>query len=91
MAMNLILIIGSVLALIDNMWVISVGKFLSGFSSSGIMVYGPSYVNEVAPIELKGPFQVMTNSMIAVGMFLPFLFGLAIPDDAKNEVTSFAI
>ena len=55
-AMNIILIVGSGISLIDNMWVIAIGRFIYGFGSNGFTVYAPNYTNEVVPIELKGPF-----------------------------------
>ena len=55
LVMNLFVIVGSCLSLIDNMTVICVGKILYGIAAGGMTVYSPNYISEIAPIELKGP------------------------------------
>jgi MFS family permease len=55
LVMNLFVVLGSALSLIDNMTVICVGKFLYGIAAGGMTVYSPNYINEIAPTELKGP------------------------------------
>jgi Sugar (and other) transporter len=42
-------------------------------------------VSETAPVELKGPAGVMTQLFITVGIMVPFIFGLAIPEAPKNN------
>ena len=91
MAMNILLIIGSGLSLVDNMAFICVGKFLYGLSVGGFTVYAPNFINESVPIKHKGPFNSMLNAMIALGLLIPLPFGLWIPNDAVTHVDTFWI
>jgi MFS transporter, SP family, sugar:H+ symporter len=79
--MNLIVILGSLLSLIDNMYVICLGRFLFGVAAGGFTVYSPNYINESVPTELKGPLGAMCQFGFCFGIFLPAILGLAIPDD----------
>jgi MFS family permease len=53
--MNFLVIVGSVLSAIDQMYVICIGRFLFGVAAGGMTVYSPNYINETVPTELKGP------------------------------------
>jgi len=85
MAMNAVLITGAGLTLIDQMYVITVGKFLCGYAVGGMSVYCNQFMNELVPIEHKGPFLSMAQVAIGVGLFTSALFGLAIPAEYKKD------
>ena len=85
MAMDLILILGSGLTLIDHMAVITVGKFLVGITVGGFSVYCPMMLNELVPIELKGPFLSTAQVSIGLGVFAVALLGLAIPEKPAKD------
>jgi MFS transporter, SP family, sugar:H+ symporter len=51
---NIILTIGCLLSIIINIYVVTVGRFICGFSVGAFSVLVPSYINEVSPTELKG-------------------------------------
>jgi MFS family permease len=85
MAMDLILILGSGLTLIDHMAVITVGKFLVGITVGGFSVYCPMMLNELVPIELKGPFLSTAQVSIGLGVFAVALLGLAIPEKPTKD------
>ena len=53
-AMNICLIMGVSLSLIDDMHFICVGKLLSGYAIGCLTVFCPQVMNELAPTEWKG-------------------------------------
>lgn len=57
---NLVAVIGSGLVLIQNEICLLIGRFIYGLACGSFSVFVPLYINETAPIELKGPMGVMT-------------------------------
>jgi MFS family permease len=57
---NIVVCIGAGITLYDNEYVITVGRFIYGLSNGAFSVFVPLYINETAPVELKGPLGVMT-------------------------------
>lgn len=43
-------------------------------------VFVPKFINEIAPIEYKGPFGAAGQFMCTAGIFLAALMGIPIPD-----------
>jgi MFS family permease len=91
--MNLLVIIGSSLSLVDNMYVICIARFFFGIAAGGMTVYSPNYINETVPTELKGPLGALCQVGFCFGIFLPSILGLAIPDDPFEEdsLNSFSV
>jgi MFS family permease len=75
-----VLILGSGLSLVDNLYIISLGRLLYGVAIGIFSVCCPAFMNDLAPTELKGPLASITNIQMGLGMLAPFLFGLAIPE-----------
>lgn len=57
---NFIVIVGCGLTLIQNEYIIMAGRFIYGISTGSFSVFVPLYINETAPIEIKGSVGVMT-------------------------------
>lgn len=57
---NVFIFLGSAICLVPNQYAILVGRFISGLAGGSFSVFVPLYINETAPIELKGPLGVMT-------------------------------
>lgn len=57
---NIVVCVGAGITLIPNEYVMTVGRFIYGISNGAFSVFVPLYINETAPIELKGPLGVMT-------------------------------
>ena len=53
---NLVVIIGCSLTLVKVKEVVAVGRFIFGLAGGAFTVFVPSFINEVTPTELKGPF-----------------------------------
>lgn len=60
MLTNIVVCIGSGVVLIENEWAIVAGRFIYGMASGSFSVFVPLFLNETAPIEIKGPIGVMT-------------------------------
>ena len=56
MIMNLVLIFGVGLSMINTIWVICIGRFIWGSAFGAFSVICAKMNNEICPIELKGPF-----------------------------------
>jgi Sugar (and other) transporter len=52
--------------------------------SGAFSVFVPKFINEIAPIEYKGPFGAAGQFMCTAGIFLAALMGVPIPDDVSN-------
>lgn len=57
---NIIVMIGAGITLIPNDYSMVVGRFIYGMASGAFSVFVPLYINETAPLELKGPLGVLT-------------------------------
>jgi MFS family permease len=53
---NLIVIIGAALTLVQKKEILVVGRFLYGLAAGSFTVFVPSYISEITPTELRGPF-----------------------------------
>ncbi len=62
-------------ALAPSIWVMSVGRFLSGVGAGAAIVVVPIYIAEVAPPTEKGLFGALTQIMINVGILIAQLLG----------------
>ena len=78
---NLFSMVALGITLIENVWAISVGKLLFGFSAGVISIAAPKMLDETVPAHLVGAFGIMTNFYIAFGILLNFLLGLGLPQD----------
>lgn len=74
---NLLVIVGAGVTLIRNEIAITVGRFVYGMASGSFSVLVPGFsnwycfiflVNELAPVELKGPLGAITQILITVGI-----------------------
>ena len=55
-AANALVISGCGISLINNIWVILVGRFIWGLGAGSFTVFVPKFINETAPTEKKGTF-----------------------------------
>ena len=76
MLMNLIVIIGGLLTLIDNISIFIVGRALYGIAAGGYSVFCPKYISEVSPSELKGPLGCLTQICVCFGILVPYALGV---------------
>lgn len=86
-ATNLIVILGCGLCLVRSLGVVLAGRFLYGLAGGAFSVFVPSFINEVTPTELKGPFGSSTQILITLGIMISNLLGIPLPtkDDSKTH------
>jgi MFS family permease len=85
---NLIIIIGCSLTLIKIKEVVAAGRFLFGLAAGAFSVFVPSFINEITPTELKGPFGSSTQLLITFGILIANLLGIPFPDCLDVDCTA---
>jgi MFS family permease len=53
-----------------------IGRFFLGLSMGGYCVSCPKFVNEISPVELRGPIGAMSQIICTFGIFLPSAFAM---------------
>ena len=76
---NILVCIASGIVLVENVIAICIGRFLYGIAAGSFSVLVPLFINETAPIEIKGPMGVITHFFVTFGIMISFLLGLAVP------------
>lgn len=76
MLMNLIVIVGGLLTLVDNMTIFIIGRALYGIAAGGYSVFCPKFISEVTPSELKGPLGCLSQLGVCFGILVPNLLGV---------------
>lgn len=69
------------LCMINQPYVILVGRFFYGMASGAFSVFCPKYVAEMTPIEYRGPFGTLNQLMCTIGIVVIACMGIPIPDD----------
>jgi len=77
---NAVVILGATLTLVKNLPTVAVGRFLYGLAAGAFSVFVPSFINEITPTELKGPFGSATQILITLGIFIANVLGIPMPD-----------
>ena len=66
-----------------------IGRFIYGLGSGSFNVFGPLFITETAPIEIKGPLGALTELGISIGILIVFSVGIGIGDPDEDEIDSF--
>merc|ERR1719464_1479562 len=77
--LNVILLCSIGICMVNNIYVISFGRFFWGICAGSFTVMCPKFLNEYLPLELKGSFDAVNQLMCTVGIMIPSLMSLAIP------------
>lgn len=70
-------------SLAGEMWVLALGRALSGLGAGAATVVCPMYISEVAPREQRGLFGAFTQVQINLGIFLAQLLGYFLSTDTR--------
>lgn len=89
MIANGLLVFGVSLTLINEFWVLCVGRVFYGISVGGFSVYCPKFISEITPTEIKGPAGALTQITITFGILVAFTIGLGIGDVDQDDQDSF--
>lgn len=85
---NVLLVIGCVLPVTYiNRYLMVAGRFIIGLSVGAFSVFVPSFINEITPVELKGPCGTATQLLINLGILLASLMGLPLPEIINGNST----
>lgn len=52
---NIVVLVGVSLTLVNEFWVLCIGRFIYGLAVGSFSIFCPKYIAETAPIEVKGP------------------------------------
>ena len=77
---TILLTIGSLLSLIPNFFMFSLGRFTYGVACGYYFVLCPKYIEETCPLEIKGPIGGLTQVSICFGILIPFTIGMIYGD-----------
>ena len=83
MMTNVLLIVSACLTLTSSFVLLCCGIFFFGIGMGCFNIYVPKYIEETAPIEIKGPIGALTQIGICFGVLLPFTLGMFF-GDPKN-------
>ena len=83
LVLDFILLTSIAICMVNNILVITFGRFFWGLCAGSFSVMCPKYLNEYLPIEKKGTYGALNQLMCTVGIMVPSLFSLAIPADPK--------
>ena len=67
---------GAIMTVSWEMWVLALGRFVSGIASGAAVVVVPLYIHEVAPAGEKGAFGAITQISVNLGILLTQVLGL---------------
>ncbi|KAJ9503504.1 Bifunctional purine biosynthesis protein PurH [Exophiala xenobiotica] len=70
-------------ALAGKMWVLAMGRAISGLGAGAATVVCPIYISEVAPREQRGLFGAFTQVQINFGIFIAQLLGYFLSKNTK--------
>lgn len=82
---SFVAVIGCLMAIIKNIYVLSIGRFLYGYASGVFLAAGPRILNETIPNHLwdKG-FGCSTNISVNFFIFIAMLLGIGSPTDPEE-------
>lgn len=81
---NLIGLLSVAITMIENIWIISIGRTIFGISCGIMIVCVPKMIEETVPHNLIGSFGIITNLSINWGMLIALLMGFGLPEHTSN-------
>jgi len=77
---NIVALVGMILSVIMNEYVIIGGRILVGLSAGAFSALIPIYVNEYVPYEISGACGVTIEMAYALGISISYVLGLGLPN-----------
>ena len=79
---NLLVVLGSIMSIVPEFWIISAGRMFVGFGAGMIMTTSPKFIEETVPPHLMGwGFGISTNVAMNFATLLDSLLALLMPGD----------
>ena len=82
---NLIGILASCVSLVSNIWLLTIGRVLTGFSAGMMIVVVPKAIEETVPNYFTGTFVAFVSLSINGGLFLSVMAGSYMPPKIDDE------
>ncbi|CAI2365056.1 unnamed protein product [Moneuplotes crassus] len=89
MITSVILVVGTVLTLIFNMYALIFGRFIMGFAIGIYFSVCPLYISEISPPSMSGILGSLNQMNFVSGLFFSFalIYILPLPDDPEAKTT----
>jgi sugar porter (SP) family MFS transporter len=84
---DLIAICGVMLTLVQEIYILLIGRFLCGVAAGLNSSLVPLYINEVSPVEYNGVTGSMNQVLICLGVLASYLMGYGVPYTPVGDVT----
>mmetsp|Transcript_5194 Transcript_5194/g.4972 ORF Transcript_5194/g.4972 Transcript_5194/m.4972 type:complete len:146 (+) Transcript_5194:107-544(+) len=86
---SLIIIFGTALTLIFNMWALFLGRFIMGLAVGVYFSVSPLYISEISPPSVSGSLGSLNQMLFVAALFLSFsiIYILPLPDDPEAKTT----
>ena len=79
--MNCIFVASVCSCMVENIYVIAVGRFFWGVCAGAFTVFSPKYLNEFVPLEYRGMFGGIANLMLTIGLAIPAVLSINLEVD----------
>jgi sugar porter (SP) family MFS transporter len=79
-------VVGVLLTLIQNLYIVLIGRVICGVAVGLNSALVPLYINEVSPVSLSGITGSMNQVLICLGIVVAYLMGYGVPYSPKVEV-----
>lgn len=77
-------IIGAFFSTFLSMPLLLIGRLINGYAAGAFSFLIPLFINEVSPAAIKGTTSMLVQLMITIGVLVPALLGLALPDSTND-------
>jgi MFS family permease len=81
---NILGLIGSIMSIIPNFYVICAGRILLGFTCGVLLCATPKALDEVMPNKLAGIFGTSTNIMINISFLILMILANSMPEEKQK-------
>ena len=89
MVCNVAACAGYAFCLVASIQAVLIGRFFLGLSIGGYCVFCPKFVNELTPVEYRGPVGALSQVSVVFAVMLPSVLGLFYDYDAVTTNYTF--
>jgi MFS family permease len=85
MACNISSLVGYGFCVYAELYSVMIGRFFLGLAIGGYCVFCPKFVNEITPVEYRGPVGAMSVVATATGIVIVSIYGFYAPEDGASN------